>query len=77
MSTKSQLISKQIKHIHQVRKDAFEEVYELLGLKYWDNDMIKKYLKGRILTQQEEIKKLDAEELKATQLTIQGTEKKP
>ena len=61
MSTKAQLIDNQIKHIHEVRKEAFEEVLELMDLKYWDNEMIKKYIQGRIKTQGEAIAKIENE----------------
>ena len=70
MSTKTQLIDRHIKSLHEVRKDAFEEVYELLGLKYWDNDMIKKYLKDRIKTQEDAISEIDKERAQKNQLDI-------
>ena len=76
MSTKAQLIDTQIKHIHQVRKEAFEEVLELMSLKYWDPDMIKKYIQGRILSQDKEILKLDVLRADKDQLKIDETPKK-
>ena len=77
MSTKSQLINQHLRAIHTTRQEAFEEVLELMFLKYWDQDMLKKYIAARIKTQRDEIKLLDEEGLKATQLTIPDSEKKP
>ena len=76
MSTKNQLINQHIKAIYDTRKDTLEEIQELLYLKYWDLKMLQDYVKGRIQNQVDNLKELEKEEKKTTQLKIDETPKK-